>query len=277
MKTNTRFHFHATRILASILISAAVTGCTSSRFQKAPPSTPPAIPLNIAGPIAPLATNVETVIVYDGPGSWKSRAFWDEYIVSFTNRSGGRIEVERAELLGADGKSVQPGYDWEELERESRNWWARHATTNNFVLGASILVLGTATEASSFLTYIALMSGGTGSALLPYSAGALLVFTGLGSRIDDNENAKQAIGSEFDRRRIGLPKAVAPRETVIGSLFFRITPGPQKLVLQYRDLGGRHKVMIDLYPIAGLHLKEVPSSTLTGSPIAAMVSTSGNP
>ena len=80
-----------------------------------------------------------------------------------------------------------------------------------------------------------------------------------------NTNRKHHIEEEFDRRRLRLPLMLASGQVAQGSLFFRITPGPQRLTLKCRVGDEPHDVVINLAPIAGLHLKSPPSA---GAPVA---------
>ena len=52
-------------------LAVMLTGCVSSRFQKADEETPPPVMLNVRFPAAPLQGKLETLITYNGPGSWK--------------------------------------------------------------------------------------------------------------------------------------------------------------------------------------------------------------
>jgi hypothetical protein len=55
-------------------------------------------------------------------------------------------------------------------------------------------------------------------------------------------------------RRLPLPAMLAPGQTVQGSFFFRISPGPQRLTLHCRVDAVPHDLVIDLSPMAGMHL-----------------------
>ena len=66
---------------------------------------------------------------------------------------------------------------------------------------------------------------------------------------------------------IVLPLTLAPGQTVHGSLFFRVTPGPQRLALRGQAGDEPHESIIDLAPLAGLHRKApAPTAPATVAP-----------
>jgi hypothetical protein len=81
-----------------------------------------------------------------------------------------------------------------------------------------------------------------------------------------NSMRRDAVEKEFDRRRLKFPLSIAPNQTVQGSLFFPISPGPQRLTLRLRAGPETIEPVVDLSPLAGLHLKtpRVASSLATG-------------
>src|SRR5207247_1373526 len=93
-------------------------------------------------------------------------------------------------------------------------------------------------------------------------AGMVLVSGGaayLLSRPDEDRG--RAITEEFNRRRIELPSPVMPGNVTRGSLFFRVTPSPQKLVLEYEVRGHPHHISVDLAPLISLHRKHPPPAS----------------
>ena len=83
-------HQSRTRVqlrVGCMLLAALLTlpGCVSKRYQSASKKTPPAVAINLAAQQPPVAVVLNTVIVFQGPGSWKREAYWDEYVVSIVN------------------------------------------------------------------------------------------------------------------------------------------------------------------------------------------------
>lgn len=240
------------------LISLASAGCVATQYQHAAPTTPPAETLHLHGETAgPLLAEVESVIVYDGPGSWKRRAFWDEYVLTIANPGPVAVRLQALELSAGNGLPIPPGTDWEELERESSVWWQRNASPENFALGAGLTTAAAGGGVSALLLQVAVSFGsapllGVAVAGMAVSGGASFLLT------RPSEEARLAITADFARRRLSLPQTLAPGDAVVGSAFFRVTPGPQRLVLRYEIHGRVERVVFDLAPLAGLHLKNRP-------------------
>ena len=55
-------------LLMALLI---LPGCVTKRYQTASKKTPPAVPLNLGAQQLPLTAVLNTLIVFEGPGSWK--------------------------------------------------------------------------------------------------------------------------------------------------------------------------------------------------------------
>jgi hypothetical protein len=244
-------------LLSSVLSSGLVCspGCVSTNVRKAAADTPPALALNLPGDSGqPLQVQLATVIVFDGPGAWKRRACWDEYVLSFTNNGPAQIVLLHAQLVDAHKARLWPGTDWKVLERQSADWFKRYATAENVVLGAGLTAAGTAFGASTIVGYIAAFGGA--APMLGLAIGGILVSGGaLYLLTRPTEAGEKGIGAEFDRRRLSFPVVVRPNESGQGSLFFRITPSPQRLVLGYELDGSVRHVTIDLAALRDLHHK----------------------
>ena len=104
-------------ILAASAAVTLLTGCVTRGYKLADRSALPVVPLEITS--APVASanpspssggdaasavpstasaTVHTVIVYQGPGSWKREAYWDEYVVSLVNRGETPLVISTAML-----------------------------------------------------------------------------------------------------------------------------------------------------------------------------------
>lgn len=73
-----------------------------------------------------------------------------------------------------------------------------------------------------------------------------------------NRRNKRAVNAEFDRRRLRLPLELSPGESVQGSFFFPVVPGPQQLILRGREGEAPLELVLDLKPLAGLHTSPAP-------------------
>ena len=269
-------------ILPLVLIAgmAAVSGCMNTRYDRTPEVTTPAQLLLFSAPREPVVLTVDAVISYHGPGSWKAHALWDEYLIGIQNRDSGAVTIEAVYLTDFLGEVVEPGADPWVLEEESRFRVTEIRRTSGDILriGASRFSnlsekeyrmvdkdIAQATAAVSALSAgtaglgAALYGGATMAGALATGAGVVLVpvagFTMAGNQIN-----RIRVEREFERRRLELPLTIepGPNATVLGSLFFRISPGPTRLVLRYRADEETHEVVLNLAPLAGLHLYTGP-------------------
>lgn len=234
-------------------------GCASAKYQLTAEAKPP-VAINVAKAQPPVEALLHAVIIQRGPGSWKREAFWDEYVLSLANRGATPLTVESATVIDFLGLAVAPSEDPWAVESVSHQW-LKEAEAKD--IGRSI-ALGAASVASAY----AVMAGTIGAAsaelygpsvvagltlwALPLT---LPVYAMAGTAA--NLSGKEKVEREFSRRRLVLPASIAPGQLAQGSLFFRIAPGPQRLVLRCSTNGQLHVVVLDLAAaLAGLHLKQ---------------------
>jgi hypothetical protein len=248
---------------ALIALLFTSTGCVASKYKRAPKTIPPAVVLRLPArsdnpsriDTLPLQAVIQSVIAYQGPGSWKRAAYWDEYVLSFSNRSGTFLTIESATLSDFQGTPTSPGSDPWELEKQSRSYESRLLATSGTVLkigAGSIAATGAIFAVGT--TLVTTTSGYMGAGLAVASVGIALPAYAVGT-VFANVHSKQRIEDEFSYRRLKLPLTLAPEQVAQGSLFFRLTPGPQRLVLRYRAGDEVQDVAIDLARLADLHLK----------------------
>ena len=233
---------------------ALLSGCVSAKYKFAKPeSTPPPVVLSLAAAPAALGATVDTVIAFQGPGSWKRDAYWDEYRLTLKNRDGVPVTVESASLIGIAGQPATPGVEPWALERVSRS-----LAEKSFGVAKDVSIqLGSGLGATSLAAGVGAALGGSGWAALGGAAVGVVVAvpTVIGVSLYRNISGRHEIEREFANRRLNLPAVLAPGEIAPGSFFFPITPGPQRLTLRCRAGGDPFDVVIDLGPLAGLHLK----------------------
>jgi len=229
--------------------------------------TPPPVPLNLRAEAHAVDALIDTVIIYAGPGSWKREAYWDEYLLSITNHSEHPVDLTSATLIDFQGNPVITGdHPWE-LQEQSKEWVENYNSgTTGVVLkvGAASVMTGAAVGG------IALLAGGSAwvsgatvaSAAAPVAALVALPIIGIGT-ILVNVEGKHKIEEEFNRRRLMLPAAVQSGQAAQGSLFFRITPGPQQLILHFTDGEPGFDVSVDLTPLSDLHIDTKPEPKQT--------------
>lgn len=241
--------------VVGLSLMVLLAACVSDRYRAAPGDAPKPVPINLVVSHPPFQVVLNTVIVFEGPGSWKREAYWDEYVCSISNQSADPFTLESATLVGCEAIPVGLGVDPWLLEEHSLSWWSRVSSSENtpYVLTVGYAaVVGVAAAYVSATT--ALASGATAAsvALSP----AVLVLPAYLAVVDGmNFRNKTKITEEFQRRRVNLPVTIEPRTTRQGSLFFPITPGPARLTLHGRIAGQLRDITIALQPLSGLHMK----------------------
>ena len=225
--------------------------------------TPPPVPLNLRAEAHSVDALIDTVIIYGGPGSWKREAYWDEYLLSITNHGAHPMDLTSATLIDFQGSPVIPRDNPWELQEQSKEWIEHYDSgTTGVVLkvgaasamtgaavGGIILAVGT----SGFAPSAAAMA----AAGAPVVALVALPIIGFGA-ILVNVEGKIKIEEEFNRRRLVLPATIQPGQIAQGSLFFRITPGPERLVLLFTGGEPGCDVSVDLSPLSDLHIDTNP-------------------
>ena len=250
------------RTLSVVLL---FSGCVSSKYKSAGQDSRPPVALNLtAAPVPndsgqpPVEVIVHSIIAFHGPGSWKRHAYWDEYVLTIRSGSATMISVDSATLMDFQGIATSLGTNPWKLDKQSHDYESSVLATNGPILEigngakaapAGALVVGATVVGGYYgAAAVGMTIVATPFALPVYAAGALFL----------NSNRKHHIEDEFGRRRLKLPLMLVPGQVVQGSLFFRITPGPQQLMLQCRVDNEPREVVINLAPLAGLHLKSPP-------------------
>jgi hypothetical protein len=243
--------------LAIIVAMVTVTGCASSKYKLADKDTPPPVPINLRFNQPSVELLLHTVIVYKGSGSWKRKAYWDEYIITITNRGELPLAINSATLVDFQDKNNTAGNDPWKLEKQSKTWLKNIQSTE----AGRLVTLGAGMAASYGVFWAAFPAAwaGSGAALgvATVAAAAILVLPAYAVvSVLGNIVGRQKIESEFNRRRLAIPVIVQAGQVIQGSLFFPITAGPKRLILQCQVGEEAHDVEFDLSPLAGLHLTE---------------------
>ena len=246
-------------VLGMLVADVLLSGCVSSQYKLAKPGDPrPPIALGLSVVSVPVEVTLQTVVAFQGPGSWKREAYWDEYIVTVANRGTTPFVLESGELTGLSGIPALAGTDPWVLESQSRTLAGK-----GFGLAKNVTVQigsGVGTVSLGILGGAAI--GGSGWAAIggavTGAAVALPIF--VGGTIYRNLSSRQDIARDFQRRRHRLPGSLAPQQVEQGSFFFPITPSPRHLKLRGHAGSESFAITIDLSPIAELHLK-TPAAT----------------
>jgi hypothetical protein len=243
----------AAALLATTLV---LSGCVSTKYKMARENTPPPMLLNLAATQPPLEGVLNMVIIYQGPGSWKRAAFWDEYVVTISNQGDQPLTIASAALTGFAGVSHAPGADPWALEKASKTLEQKYRDAGvAFVrtAGPGVLMVGAGAGG------VAVAGVGLGGV----SAGAAAVATTTVIALPVyylavwaiNSDNKAAIVTEFNRRGFALPLTLVPGETRIGSLFFPMVPNPRALSLHWSSGTSGGELTLPLESVRGLHVK----------------------
>jgi len=243
-------------LLVAALLS---TSCVSNKYQAASALGAQLQPMNLNLEGGPVKSRLDAVIIYQGPGSWKKSAYWDEFLVSFTNDSAVPVTLTSASLVDYFGSVMPAGTDPWKLEKASQLQRDRYIDAGiSFALntlGYAALTYGTAgagmiVGAAVTNTWGGLAAGATiGLVAVPVTA--LAVYA-------NNQKHRHGIEREFSRRRLALPLTLTPGETRNGSLFFPMTAGPRSLRLEWVEGSVRKPSDLPMPMLAGMHLKTLP-------------------
>ncbi|MDB6168449.1 MAG: hypothetical protein JWM88_1313 [Verrucomicrobia bacterium] len=198
---------------------------------------------------------MQSVIVYQGPGAWKKEAYWDEYVLTFLNPGADPLVIDSLTIVDALNQKQSPGSEpWtlEESSRQNLKKFEHHGRRIFLGVGLSVAwgmapaaALGGALGGSSALA----LAGLTAFFAIP----AIVV-----THVIVNKHARRDIQAEFERRRLPLPLALPPQGIMTGSVFFPISPGPQRLQIAAHRDSEPFTLVVDLLPLAGLHLFKAP-------------------
>jgi hypothetical protein len=252
-----RAYYAPVAAITILALSLAQTGCvTSTKYRMAKEGTPVAKPLGWNVAVPPAEITLSTLIVFKGPGSWKREARWDEYVVKLTNHGTQPLWIETATLIDLMGEPQIPGVDPWQLEKLSYTNWDKYGKTGlKVVAGAGAMALyGTALMASSVGSFMAGPGAAAGGSVL-LDAIPVVAIVDITAVAIMNHNNKAKVQKEFDRRRLVLPLTMAPDSAAEGSLFFPMTPGPQRLIVRGKSGETPLELVLELKPLAGLHLK----------------------
>jgi hypothetical protein len=240
--------------LVAVLLSAGVllSGCASNNYQTAQGGTPPLVPVNLAAVQPPVVIVLDTIITYDGPGSWTQEAFWDEYVVTISNQGTQPLTIASAALTDFAGTSYAPSARRGALEKESKALeqkyrdagvaFVRNAGAGAVAVGGGVRLVGAAGGA---------LSDGVG--LAAAAAGVPVPYDYV--RKIDKSNNQESIVAEFTRRRLALPLTLAPGETRIGSFFFPMVANPRALSLHWPSGTSGGELTLPLESVHGLHVQ----------------------
>jgi hypothetical protein len=255
----------APEIAVLLGVAFLLTGCVSTGYLRASKDTPP--PQSLDVPFAPgrLEAALNAVITYNGPGSWKRDAFWDEYVVTLRNPGSQVLTVSATGRTDFSGAVQTAGDNPWKLEKQSKTLeekyraagitFARYTVPGVLIVGGAT-ALAAATSGGGFLAGYAVAAGAAGATVvvLPVYYGTVLTI---------NHFDKVRMEKEFTRRRIVLPISLAAGQTRTGSFFFPMVPSPRSLAFHWTAESGPGDSVLALGFLHDLHVKKADKPAAT--------------
>jgi hypothetical protein len=200
-----------------------------------------------------LTVTIHTVLVRNGPGSWVRDADWDEDILTIKNSSMSAMKIEALRLYSPYlPDPQQSSLDLQLLENQSRET-LKNVRDVAVVAGAGAFVAGVGVAASAG-------AGAVGAAMaVPLATLALPVLEYQMGAVAERRHLEHEDRSLIEltilERGLHLPLEVPAGGEATRSAFFPLTPGPNRLVIDYRIDGDRRVLEVPLPALAQLHLK----------------------
>ncbi len=234
-------------------------GCVATKYKLAKKDTPPVQPINIAFPSAPpLQATLVALISYGGPGSWKRKALWDEYVVTFQNQGGLPLTIDSAALTDSAGVPYAAGTDPWALETQSKQLEKQYRDRGEAFVrtaGPGVVIVGAGAATVSAAASSVFISGAAVGAAV---AAVVVLPVYYVSVWGINHHNKKAVITEFERRRLTLPLTLAPGETRTGSLFYPMVRSPSSLTPYWSNESNSATAGL---PLEFLHTLHVPASS----------------
>ena len=238
--------FNTRTIWTLFCASLLLTGCGGAKVLKEPKPLPEALAPVAAANDAMLSTQLDWVIVRDGPGTWSRDADWDEYLLRVENLSAETITITAMQVEDSSGHDHAPLGGRKALVKASRATARRYrdeGVTVKAGMGSGTMI---ATGAAAVFGSTAAAATG----LAAVAAAPVLIVGGVAKL----GNAA-AVDKEIVRRHSEFPVVLAAGEKQSMHVFFPITPAPRQLVLTYQVDGRETALVIDTAAqLSGLHL-----------------------
>jgi hypothetical protein len=271
-------HAQLMKMLLPALISWLAAGCQSSPSLVKADAVKPVTPMELKAGTDGVELTVAGLIYYNSPGSWMKRAYWDEYVVRLDNHRPEAVMIDTIVLGDVLDRTVAPGGDPWAMEttgiiheRYLYNLLAPAkagkcarlrppaASSDSKAPGdtSAVSVAGIAGVAG----YLALTTSPVAAGAVFWGAPVVIVAATPVVLVDQVFFApknRQLVLNEFNRRRLTWPIRLEPGASMTGSVFFPLTPGPEKLSVRGRAGEGALEVTLGLTGLEGLHFTYVP-------------------
>jgi len=243
-----------------LALAVACSGCVSSEYRITRDFHACAAPLNLNVRDGGVYGTLLARIVPGKEGSWKHKAYWEEYALSIVNVGQEPVSISAASLRVGGGRRVAAGDDPWALEA-----WSRKPVSPSGPDFAGHPVVATTTSVIGYmLSMVGSLTGDYGK-IATGMVMAIAVAAVPAVMESTDENARRRIELEFDERRIKLPVTLQAGDYVDGSLFFPITRGGEHLEIEFSASDHAGRLRFDL-GTSKEDLSDLPSSP-TGSAV----------
>lgn len=242
----------------SMLVIAVclMSGCGGTKLLKEPEPLVVTQPLATASSAEVRAT-LDWVIFRDGPGTWARNADWDQYLIRVENLGGESLEVTRIRVIDTLGIPIGNAQSRKELVKASKETERRYKDQGLKVKagagGGMLVAAGAVTAVSAASIGAAAVYGGTAAAGIAVTGLVLAPVLAVGGVMRGVNNSK--VNTEIESRQTLLPVELQIGEEKGLTLFFPLSPSPQRVEITYVTATGEHTLVIDTQAaLNGLHL-----------------------
>lgn len=240
-----------------LLIACVVAGCGGAKVLKVPQPIAKTQALASVSDHHVTAT-LDWIIVRDGPGTWAKNAFWDEYLLRFSNESDQPVRLMELIIVDSLDTRISAHHGRKQLVKGSKQTVRRYKESGMTVTAASGQLYGTAAIAMTTGAVLGAMSGGAfvgaGTAV---AAGAVLVAApvlAVGGLVRGVNNG--AVNTQIEERQTILPLDVPAGDELALDVFFPLGPSPQTVELTYTDATGEYLIVLHTSAVLnGLHIE----------------------
>lgn len=249
-------------------LAVAISACAGSTVLGEPKSLELQHPLAVEADSS-IAATLDWVVVKDGPGTWASNAFWDEYRLRLVNHSDVSVSLSQIQVVDSLAATHVITSDRRILvdssERTQERYRDQELDVAPGAVSAGMLAAGVAGSAVAITAASYAAASGTASALgvstgvgaspavvtMAYVAPVLIV----GSILHVRNNAR--VDDEINSRQTTFPVELGPGESNDIVAFFPIAPSPQTVRLIYQADDRMRVLEINTTEVlAGLHYRD---------------------
>lgn len=261
MNSRTKIRSFALLVVLVLCLSA----CAGSKVLNKPKSVELQHPLAVGADDA-LAVTLDWVVIKDGPGTWASNAFWDEYRMHVANVSGMPVSISQIQVidsLNATHVSIADRQALLDASKRTEDRYAEQsldvqpgagaagmtaATVVGSTLAISAATYASATGAASAFGVSTGVGASTAIVTMAYVAPVFIV----GSIMHTSNNSK--VAKEIEQRQSVMPITLQPGESRNIQVFFPVAPSPQAIRLIYQAAEDVQLLEVDTGEVlAGLH------------------------